>query len=64
MPQKMLDLFIALFILVISIIVIGAVIQDHFGIADAAKKIFLGIGGIAAIVAIYKTGIYKIFLKG
>ena len=64
MSNKMLDLFKALFILVISIIIIGALIQDAFGIADAAKKIFFGIGGIATIVAIYKTGIHKIFLKG
>ena len=64
MPKKMLNLFIALIILVISIIVVGALIEDAFGITDAAKKIFLGIGGIAVIVSIYKTGIYKIFLKG
>jgi hypothetical protein len=64
MAENMLDRFKALFILVISIIVIGALIEDYFGIADAARKIFIGIGGIAAIVAIYKTGIYKIFFKG
>ena len=63
MPKKMLDLFIALFILVVSISVIGAYIQDAFGIADVAKKIFIGIGSIGAIIAIYKTGIYKIFFK-
>ena len=64
MTEKMLDQFKALCILVISIIVIGALIQDYFGIVDAAKKIFIGVGGIAAIVTIYKTGIYKIFFKG
>ena len=64
MPKKMFNLFIALIILVISIMVIGALIEDAFGITDAAKKIFLGIGGIALIVSIYKTGIHKIFLKG
>lgn len=64
MSWKALDLFKALFITVVGIIIIGAVIQDAFGIADAAKKIFMGIGGIGAIVLIYKAGIHKIFLKG
>ena len=64
MSEKTLDLFKALVILVISVIVVGALIQDAFGIADAAKKIFVGIGSIAAIAAIYKSGIYRIFFKG
>jgi hypothetical protein len=64
MSWKALDLFKAIFITVIGIAIIGAVIQDTFGIDDAAKKIFMGIGGIGAIVLIYKAGIHKIFIKG
>jgi hypothetical protein len=64
MSEQILDLFKALCILVISILVIGALIEDAFGIADAAKKIFISIGSIVAIAAIYKTGIHNIFLKG
>ena len=59
MSEKAVDLFKAIFILVISIIIIGALIQDSFGISDAAKKIFLGIGGIGAIVLIYRSFISK-----
>ena len=55
MPQKALNLFITLFILIISIIVIGALVEDAFQIADAAKKIFIGIGGLAAIIVVYRT---------
>lgn len=61
MSNKMADFFKALFILIISIIIIGALVQDAFGIDEAAKKIFLGIGGIAGIVLIYKSGIIRIF---
>jgi uncharacterized membrane protein len=64
MSEKTLDLFKALVILVISIIVVGALVEDAFGIADAAKKIFIGIGSIGVIVAIYKTGIHRIYFKG
>ena len=64
MSGQMLDLFKALCILIISIIVIGALIQDAFAIADAAKKIFMGIGSVVAIIAIYRSGIYRIFFKG
>ena len=62
MSEKAVDLFKAIFILVISIIIIGALIQDSFGISDAAKKIFLGIGGIGAIVLIYRSFISKTLL--
>ncbi len=64
MSQKALDFLKALFITIIGMVIIGAVIQDAFAIPDAAKKIFMGIGGIGAIVLIYKAGIHKIFLKG
>ncbi|MFC1909261.1 hypothetical protein ACFLXD_05345 [Chloroflexota bacterium] len=63
MSGKMLDLFKALVILIFSIFIIGALIQDAFGIDDAAKKIFLGIGGIGVIIAIYKPGIHRIFFN-
>ena len=62
MSEKAVDLFKTLFILVISIMIIGALIQDSFGISDAAKKIFLGIGGIGAIVLIYRSFISKTLL--
>ena len=62
MSEKAVDLFKTLFILVISIIIIGALIQDSFGITDAAKKIFLGIGGIGVIVLIYRSFISKTIL--
>jgi hypothetical protein len=62
-PRKMLNLFIAVVILLIAIQVSGGIIEDAFGITNASQKLFAGIGGIAAIAAIYKTGIYKIFLK-
>jgi len=62
MPEKALALFKTLFILIISIIIIGALIQDAFGIPDAATKIFLGIGGIGVIVLIYRSFIKKTLL--
>ena len=54
MPQKAYALFKTLVIIIVSIIVIGALIQGVFGIPDAAEKIFLGIGGIGVIVMIYR----------
>lgn len=62
MPEKAVALFKTLFIIIVSIIIIGALIQDAFGISDAAKKIFLGIGGIGAIVLIYRSFISKTLL--
>ena len=61
MPEKMLKLFGGLFVLLIGIMVIGALIQDAFGIDNAAEKIFLGIGGIGVIIVIIKIGIHKNF---
>lgn len=61
MTGKSIDFFQAMFILIIAIIVIGALVEDAFGIPDAAKVIFFGIGGIAAIIALFKAGIHKIF---
>ena len=62
MSEKAVDLFKTLFILVISIIIIGALIEDSLGISDAAKKIFLGIGGISVIVLIYRGFISRTLL--
>jgi hypothetical protein len=55
MSGKALDLFKTLAIVIISIIVIGAIVEDAFQIGDAAKKIFLGIGGLGAIILVYRT---------
>ena len=62
MPERAAALFKTLSIIIVSIIIIGALIQDAFGISDAAKKIFLGIGGIGAIVLIYRGFISKTLL--
>jgi len=61
-PEKAVALFKTLFIIIVSIIIIGALIQDAFGISDAAKKIFLGIGGIGIIILIYRSFIGKTLL--
>lgn len=62
MPERTAALFKTLFIIIVSIIVIGGLIQGVFGIPDAANKIFLGIGGIGAIVLIYRGLISKTLL--
>lgn len=60
MAEKALDLFKMLVILVMSIIIVGAIIGDAFQIEDAAKKIFLAIGGIGAIALIYRVFLSRI----
>lgn len=63
MSGKAVEIFKTLFILIVSFIVIGVLIQDAFGIPDAATKIFLGIGGIGIIVLIYRNFISKTILR-
>jgi len=62
MPHKATALFKTLFVVIVSIIVIGAVIEAVFGILDAAEKIFLGIGGRGVIVMIYRGFIGRTLL--
>ena len=62
MQQKATALFKTLFVIIVSIIVIGALIEAVFGIPDAAEKIFLGIGGLGVIVMIYRGFISRTLL--
>lgn len=62
MQQKATALFKTLFVIIVSIIVIGALIEAVFRIPDAAEKIFLGIGGLGVIVMIYRGFISRTLL--
>ena len=64
MAERAIDFIKALFILIIGIVIIGALIQDSFGVSESAKKIFYGIGGIGVIVIANSVFLIKTLYRG